>query len=94
MIDTKRLTTVKTITLGEGIRPMGTAMAKDGKHLYVSTGRSKMVFILDTSTNKVVGSIEAGQRPWGSRCRQTARRFTPPTGRPTIFPLSILKRSR
>jgi YVTN family beta-propeller protein len=65
VIDTKRLMTVKTITLGEGIRPMGTAMAKDGKHLYVSTGRSKMVFILDTSTNKVVGSIEAGQRPWG-----------------------------
>jgi YVTN family beta-propeller protein len=23
------------------------------------------VFILDTSTNEVVGSIEAGQRPWG-----------------------------
>jgi YVTN family beta-propeller protein len=44
---------------------MGTAMAKDGKHLYVSTGRSKMVFILDTVTNKVAGSIEAGQRPWG-----------------------------
>ena len=24
-----------------------------------------MVFILDTSTNQVAGSIEAGQRPWG-----------------------------
>ena len=65
LIDTKRLATVKTIKLGEGMRPMGTVMAQDGKHLYVSTGRSKMVFILDTSTNKVVGSIEAGQRPWG-----------------------------
>jgi YVTN family beta-propeller protein len=65
MIDTKRLATVKTIKLGEGIRPMGTVMAKDGRHLYVSTGRSKMVFILDTKTNQVVASLEAGQRPWG-----------------------------
>jgi YVTN family beta-propeller protein len=44
---------------------MGTKMAADGKHLYVTTGRSKMVLILDTATNKVVGSIEAGPRPWG-----------------------------
>ena len=47
------------------MRPMGTAMAADGKHLYVRTGRSKMVLILDTATNEVVGSIEAGPRPWG-----------------------------
>jgi YVTN family beta-propeller protein len=33
--------------------------------LYVTTGRSKMVLILDTATNKVVGAIEAGPRPWG-----------------------------
>jgi YVTN family beta-propeller protein len=65
MIDTKRLATVKTIKLGDGIRPMGTAMSHDGKHLYISTGRSKMVFILDTKTNELAGSIEAGQRPWG-----------------------------
>jgi YVTN family beta-propeller protein len=40
-------------------------MAPDGKHLYVTTGRSKMVLILDTATNTVVGSVEAGPRPWG-----------------------------
>jgi YVTN family beta-propeller protein len=44
---------------------MGTVMSKDGKHLYVSTGRSKMVYVVDTSTNTVVGMIETGQRPWG-----------------------------
>jgi YVTN family beta-propeller protein len=44
---------------------MGTRMAPDGKHLYVSTGRSKMVLILDTAKNEVIGSIEAGPRPWG-----------------------------
>ena len=40
-------------------------MAKDGKHLYVSTGRSKMVYTIDTATNTVAGMVEAGQRPWG-----------------------------
>ena len=40
-------------------------MAADGKHLYVTTGRSKMVLTLDTATNRVVGSVEAGPRPWG-----------------------------
>jgi YVTN family beta-propeller protein len=65
MIDVKKLAPVKTIKLGDGMRPMGTAMASDGKHLYVTTGRSKMVLILDTTKNDVVGSIEAGPRPWG-----------------------------
>jgi len=65
LVDTRRMATIKTITLGDGIRPMGQVMAKDGKHLYVSTGRSKMVYTIDTTTNKPVGMVEAGQRPWG-----------------------------
>jgi YVTN family beta-propeller protein len=65
VIDAKRLAPIKTIKLGDGIRPMGQAMAKDGKHLYVSTGRSKMVYTIDTGTNTVAGMVETGQRPWG-----------------------------
>ena len=65
MIDVKRLIPLKTIDLGKGMRPMGTVMAPDGKHLYVTTGRSKMMLVLDTATNKVVGSVESGPRPWG-----------------------------
>ena len=65
VIDTKRRAVLETIALGAGMRPMGTAMAPDGKHVYVSTGRSKMLLTVDTSTNKVVGSVEAGLRPWG-----------------------------
>src|SRR6478609_3754576 len=37
MIDVKKLATVKTIDLGTGMRPMGTAVASDGAHLYVTT---------------------------------------------------------
>ena len=43
VVDAKRLKPVKTIKLGDGMRPMGTAMAPDGKFLYVTTGRSKML---------------------------------------------------
>ena len=44
---------------------MGTQMSADGKFLYVSTGRSKQAMVLDTATDKVIASIEAGDRPWG-----------------------------
>jgi YVTN family beta-propeller protein len=60
-----RLAPIKTIDLGKGMRPMGTQMSPDGKFLYISTGRSKMALILDTTTNMVVGSVEVGVRPWG-----------------------------
>jgi YVTN family beta-propeller protein len=65
VIDAKRLVPLKTIDLGKGMRAMGTAMAPDGKHVYVTTGRSGLVLFVDTATNKVVGSVEAGPRPWG-----------------------------
>jgi len=65
VIDTQRLVVVKTINLGEGVRPMGTVAAHDGRALYVSTGRSTKAVIIDTATNAVTASIEAGPRPWG-----------------------------
>jgi YVTN family beta-propeller protein len=56
---------VKTIHLGDGMRPMGTVMAPDGRHLYVSTGRSGKALIVDVATDRVIGSVDAGARPWG-----------------------------
>jgi YVTN family beta-propeller protein len=41
------------------------ALSADGKRLYVSTGKGKSVFVIDTTTNKIVTSFEVGQRPWG-----------------------------
>jgi YVTN family beta-propeller protein len=65
VVDTKTLAVVKTIDLGKGMRPMGIAVAADGKFAFVTTGRSRMLFLIDTSTNTISGSIDAGQRPWG-----------------------------
>jgi YVTN family beta-propeller protein len=56
---------LKTIQLPPGSRPMGTAMAKDGKQLCVSTGRGGTVLIFDTKTETVTATIKVGARPWG-----------------------------
>jgi YVTN family beta-propeller protein len=47
------------------IKPMGLVLSPDAKKLYVSTGRGRKVFVIDTATNQIVSSFEAGQRPWG-----------------------------
>ena len=44
---------------------MGTAMARDGKELYVSTGRGNTVAVIDTEKNAVVATIPIGNRAWG-----------------------------
>ena len=45
--------------------PMGTATARDGKELYVSTGRGNSVVVIDTAKNAVETTIAVGNRAWG-----------------------------
>jgi YVTN family beta-propeller protein len=40
-------------------------LSPDASKLYVSTGRGKEVFTIDTATDKVLSSVEVGGRPWG-----------------------------
>src|SRR4029079_4054491 len=56
---------LRVIKLPEGSRPMGTAMAADGKRLYVSTGRGGSGCAIDLATDKVLHTIPVGKRPWG-----------------------------
>jgi len=65
VIDVARQEVLRTIPLGAELKPMGQAMTKDGKLLYISTGRGKNVLVLDTGTESVVGRVEVGPRPWG-----------------------------
>ena len=55
------------IQLGEAgkIKPMHITLSADASKAFISTGRGKMVFVVDTKTDKVLSSIEAGDRPWG-----------------------------
>lgn len=65
VIDAVKHEPLRSITLGEGVLPMGMAITKDGSKLYVSTGRTKKVFVVDTASEKILASFEVGQRPWG-----------------------------
>ena len=66
MIDTSTHTLIARVPLsGELQRPMGGVASRDGKFVYMTTGRGKTVAIIDVGTNRHVGSIEAGERPWG-----------------------------
>lgn len=60
----QKLQDIQLGTPGE-IKPMGLVLSPDARNLYVSTGRGKKVFVIDTATSKVTGSFEVGQRPWG-----------------------------
>jgi YVTN family beta-propeller protein len=55
------------IVLGEVdvIKPMDVILSPDAARAYVSTGRGKRVFVIDTATDKVLSSFEVGERPWG-----------------------------
>ena len=44
---------------------MGTAISKDGKELYVSTGRGNSVAVIDTAKGALVTTIAVGNRAWG-----------------------------
>jgi YVTN family beta-propeller protein len=57
----------QTISLGERgvIKPMAVLLSRDASKLYVSTGRGHKVFVIDTAANRVSGSFEVGERPWG-----------------------------
>jgi len=64
-IDAKSHKLLSKIQLPTGSLPMGTAISKDGKELYVSTGRGNAVAIIDTEKNAVATTIPVGNRAWG-----------------------------
>jgi YVTN family beta-propeller protein len=65
VIDATSYKLLSKIQLPAGSLPMGTATSKDGKELYVSTGRGNTVLVLDTETNAVATTIPVGNRAWG-----------------------------
>jgi len=67
VIDAVKHEPMGEIQLGEAgkIKPMHITLSPDASKAFISTGRGKMVFVVDTKTDKVLSSIEAGDRPWG-----------------------------
>jgi PQQ-dependent catabolism-associated beta-propeller protein len=60
----KKIGEIEIGTPGQ-IKPMSVILSKDTRTAYVSSGRGKKVFIIDTATDKATSSIEVGDRPWG-----------------------------
>jgi YVTN family beta-propeller protein len=67
LIDAVKFQPIQTIELGTPgqIKPMLVILTPDAKTAYVSTGRGKKVFVIDTATSMVTSSFEVGDRPWG-----------------------------
>lgn len=67
LVDAVKHQVLQQIKLGEAgkVKPMHVTMSADGSTAYVSSGRGKKVFAIDTATNSVKGSVEVGARPWG-----------------------------
>ena len=67
LVDAVKQQMIKPIPLGKPgvIKPMAVLVSPDASKLYASTGRGHQVFTIDTATNKPVGSVEVGARPWG-----------------------------
>ena len=70
IIDTAKHIKTGEIKIGnpkdpDNIKPMKVILSSDGKTAYVSTGRGKKVYTIDTATSKITDSFEVGRRPWG-----------------------------
>ena len=65
VIDPVARKSVSKIHLPQGALPMDSRTSKDGKELYVSTGRGNSVVVVDTAKGEVVATIPVGNRVWG-----------------------------
>ena len=66
VVDAQKHVVLHTIPVpGDGVKLMGVVVAPDAKRLYVTSGRFRRVFAIDTATEQIVGSVEVGERPWG-----------------------------
>ena len=65
VIDARSHKLLSKIQLPTGSLPMGTAVSRDGKELYVSTGRGNAIAIIDTEKNELATTVPVGNRVWG-----------------------------
>ena len=83
-LDTVKNVLIEPISIGTPgqIKPMGMALSRT-RQLYVSTGKGKMVFVIDTATNQPGTSFEWDSGRGVLRFPPTVRLCTRPTGLPT-----------
>lgn len=66
VIEASRYRPIATIPVpGKAPKPMGSVITPDDSKVYISTGRGGTVAVFDTKSNKFVGTVDVGSRPWG-----------------------------
>src|SRR4051812_36516545 len=66
VVDTAAHRVITAIKIeGADVRPMGSVASRNGREVFISTGRGNLVAVIDSETNTVVARIPVGQRPWG-----------------------------
>src|SRR5262249_19007150 len=66
VVDAQKHEVVATIRLpGDELRRRGIAVAAEGRTIYVTTGRGRRLFAIDTASRQPTGSVDVGDRPWG-----------------------------
>jgi YVTN family beta-propeller protein len=68
VFSTENYKVLRTISLGDPktVRPMGVVASRDGKLLYVTTGRAGTLLEIDPAQGKILRTMtDVGKRPWG-----------------------------
>lgn len=68
---------IKTISLGDPklVRPMGIVASKDGRLLYVTTGRAGTLLEVDPDSGRILRTMtDIGKRPWGVALSRDGRK--------------------
>jgi YVTN family beta-propeller protein len=63
MVDTATFKLVENIAIGQ--RPWNMGFSPDGQKLYIASGRSGSVSVVDVASRKMVKEIPTGKLPWG-----------------------------
>jgi YVTN family beta-propeller protein len=56
-------------------------MSHDGKRVYAANGGAGSVSVIDVATNKVVGDVKVGQRPWNMALTPDGKKLYVANGR-------------
>jgi YVTN family beta-propeller protein len=83
VIDTRTYRPIAAIPVpGKAPKPMGSVITPDDSKVYISTGRGGTVAIFDTKSDKFIGTVDVGSRPWGMALTSDGRQLWTADGPP------------
>jgi YVTN family beta-propeller protein len=67
VVETKTHSVIHTVRIprGDGVKPMGVVVSRDGRRIYVALGRANAVAVIDATSYQILAKIPVGERVWG-----------------------------